>query len=105
MLGGGVAATALGLGLLSVASSKQDEVDAHPVDSASDLDRLRALESSGANYTLGGNLFVFAGGVAVVSGVGLMLWDAKKEHREMQTAIIPTASSHGVGVALRWTSK
>lgn len=99
VLGSGAAATGLGLALFSVASSKQNRVDDHPVDSVADLNALRDLEASGAAYSRAGNVFMIAGSLAVAGGVALLLWDpAPGEHLTLE----PTVTSSGAGVSLRW---
>jgi hypothetical protein len=102
VLGSGVAAGTLGLVFLQVASGKQDKVDDHPVDTAADLQALQELESSGESYNRAGNFFMIAGGVAALSGVGLMVWDIRQARQESRLAIVPTASPSSVGVSLRW---
>lgn len=104
VLGGGVAATGLGLGLLGIASSKQSDVDSHPVETAEDLEALRRLEDSGASYTTAGNLVTVIGGVAVLAGVGLVYLDMKKGTTAEKLAILPTANADGFGVALQWNT-
>ena len=103
VLGSGVGTSVLGMILLSVASGKQDKVDKHPVDTVGDLEALRRLESSGANYNLSGNIFLIAGGVATLTGVGLMIWDLQSAGESGPT-VIPTASETSVGVSLQWSN-
>lgn len=102
VLGSGVAAGTLGLVFLQVASGKQDKVDDHPVDTAEDLQALHDLESSGESYNRAGNFFFVAGGIATLSGVGLMVWDIQQARKETRLSVVPTASSSSVGVSLRW---
>jgi hypothetical protein len=102
VLGSGAATSIVGLVLLNIASGKQEDVNGHPVDTAADLEALRDLESSGENFNLYGNVFVIAGGLATVAGVGLMVWDMKSGQAESGPTFVPTASDTSVGVSLRW---
>lgn len=104
VLGSGAAATGLGAILLSVAASRQDDVDAHPTESAADLKALRDLESSGKGFTLGGNLLLVGGSLAMLGGVGLMLLDNKNQKREAGLSIQPTVSGDRFGISLSWSS-
>lgn len=102
VVGSGVATSIVGVVLLNIASGKQDDVDSHPVDTAADLEALRDLESSGKNFNLAGNVFVIAGGLATLTGVGLMVWDMKSGQAESGPTFVPTATDTSVGVSLRW---
>ena len=102
VIGSGVGTSVVGLVLLNIASGKQKDVDDHPVDTAADLEALRDLESSGKNFNLAGNIFVIAGGLATITGVGLMVWDMKSAQTESGPTFVPTATDTSVGVSLRW---
>ena len=104
VVGSGAAATGVGLLFLSVASSKQDEVDAHPTESVADLRALQDLESSGKNFTVFGNFLLVGGGLAILSGAGLMLWDNKRASRESSLSLHPTVTGDLFGVSLSWSS-
>ncbi len=102
VLGSGVAASGVGLVFMSLASSKQDEVDSHPVDTAADFDALSDLESTGKTYAQTGNFFVVAGGIATLTGVGLAILDMKSGAGESGPVLVPSASESSVGVSIHW---
>jgi hypothetical protein len=73
LIGGGVAAIGGGVGFLMSARTLRDDVESAPTETPEDFDRLTALERSGRNRTLAGNILLITGGVAAATGVVLAI--------------------------------
>jgi len=99
---GGVVAIALGLSFWSRASHLQDEINAAPDATLSEIQALRDLEDRAGSKALWGNVF-FVVGVAAVGVGGYFLW---KDHKDRNATVAPVPTEDGSGMSLvfggRW---
>jgi len=97
-VGGGLAF--LGILMWSAASSKQQEIDDAPTETAADFVHLQQLEKDADGLAGGGNLFFFGG--VVLAGVSAYLYVRKgRQARSARTAVIPpTVFPHAPGLVL-----
>jgi len=98
---GGVASFLVGGALLSLASSKQSDVDDAAADSVADLERLRDLESSGKTLSAFGNSMLIVGAAASLAGAYLIYTQGSAKPEEKRTISVgPTARGRGVAFSL-----
>lgn len=101
LVGGGVAIAATGVGLLISARSIRDQVDAAPRDTASDFERLTALEDKGRLRTNIGNALAIGGGVVFVIGVVRAVIQKKSSTTETRSARLqPIPIEGGAAIVL-----
>lgn len=94
--GGGVVFL-IGVALWANASSKQDQIDSAPTQTAQQLVALRDLEDKAQSYAIAGDLLVVAG--LALGGYGA--WVLYKDHKEQPKAVVvPTATPTGAGVSI-----
>jgi hypothetical protein len=101
VLGGGVAAAGLGMIFLSVASSRQGDIDDAPTDSLADLQRLEDLESSAKrNKLIGASLLVVGLAGTVVGGVLVYREGSRTPADRPRVKVSPMFMRHGGGLAV-----
>jgi len=93
---GGGAVFIVGLALWGGASSTQSQVDAHPINNASDIADLKALERTTLAYAVVGDILVVAG--LALGGYGG--WVLYKDHKARSLLVTPTPMEHGGGIAI-----
>lgn len=103
--GGGAALAVIGGVFLLSAGSVQDDIDAAPIDTFEDLDRLRTLEDTARSRYLIGDVALITGAVAVGVGVGLIVVQARSgAEPERQVALSPLIIPGGAGIAVTFGS-
>jgi hypothetical protein len=74
LVGGGVAAVAAGGYFGMRSSDAQEEIDAAPVGSGAELDRLAELEDRGARDAMLGNVLLVGGGALAAAGAAVLVY-------------------------------
>lgn len=100
MIGGG-SAIVLGVLLWAGASSTQDEINAAPTRTQTELNRLRDLESRGDLLATAGNVLVPVGAVVGAVATYFFLRDRGAASSAM-ARVMPTVLPHGAGIVVRF---
>lgn len=102
--GAGVAMGAGGAVFLTMAHSRQSDVDGAPTSTAADLEHLQDLEDEGEQFTRIGDALLIGGAAALAVGGGLIIFQGLSGGGENETAVsiapVPLPGGAGINVSL-----
>jgi hypothetical protein len=99
--GGGLVLVGVGTAFAFKAGGLKDDVEAAPRETVADLEHLRNLEDQGDSATTVSNALLIGGGLALVAGASLIVWQGLRpsaEERAPSISLAPVPVKGGAGL-------
>ncbi|HEU5060215.1 MAG TPA: hypothetical protein VFU21_26970 [Kofleriaceae bacterium] len=100
--GGGALLVGVGAAFALKASSLEGDVEDAPRETVADFEHLKDLEEEGDSATTLSNVLLLGGGIALVTGAGLIIWQGMTPTAEERgrLTVAPTPLRGGAGLVL-----